>query len=388
MTIHINLVSNQLLPNVIPTLSQGVNDIEKIYLVTAGTDFENSAHLLKTFYESKGVEKVELYRCEDPNDYYALRYKAKDLYLDIKCFYPNAFVALNATGGTKPMSIAFTQEFDHLADNSMALYTDTLSKKVIILNDADNLPDLPYHSVLSVQDYFTLSNFKLKSCITLETNAHEILESREMLSKALLVLGSQQSSCIAQLNAIAQQTNFAHSNMNLDNEITFLHPISAALTSILTMDEAKQFVTLYNKSLYFYDENAIRYFAGGWLEEIIYLAALEAGVEHVAMDLLGTQNNAENQLDVVLTNNNQMLIIEAKTLDWSKGKKGQNEILKLEGLTQHFGGSLGKSMFISLFPSTTAMDDRIANIRGMSFLKLTNYEDLLAYLVNWKNSTL
>ena len=135
MTIHINLISHQLLPNVISTLGEDVASIEKVILVVGDDKLSEHAQLLKDFYHRKGIRQVELFQCETSTDYARLRRRADSLYQQLREQYPAVMLALNATGGTKPMSIAFTQAFDKFDELSMAIYTDTSSKKISILNE-------------------------------------------------------------------------------------------------------------------------------------------------------------------------------------------------------------------------------------------------------------
>ncbi len=392
MTIQINLMSEQLLPNVIPTLSQGVDNIEKIYLVLAGNLFKSHALLLKSFYEKKGIKEVSIFHCADANDYYALRAKADELYKNIKVFYPDAYIALNATGGTKPMSIAFTQVFDRLSENSMALYTDTANKKVIILNDADNIKDLPYLSVLSIDEYFSLYNFTVDSSIAHHDHTDNDIIDNGSLSKSCLSLVLRNKGIVGKLNSIAQTTNFGSGRVDrFVSKVTLHSKIPKPLSSFFKLAEIAGLLTLSLDCIEFRDADVARYLGGGWIEELIYLAAIEAGITEVALNVEGHQpQQAKNELDVVLLNNNQMLLIEAKTLNWSapqnKGK-GQDTVLKLESLTKNFGGLYAKGMIVTLYPLTSAMQDRLADMRNINAFCLKNYSSLVDKLRDWKSTT-
>lgn len=295
MPIHINLMSQQLIPNVIPTLSVAT---EKVYLVVAGDSFKENANHLKEFYHSKGIDDVELYHCDDPNDFYSLKYKALDLYKDIQAFYPGQHVLLNATCGTKPMSLAFTMVFDDLENQCMPIYTDTLNKRVVILNDNEKLSPLPFDDVLDIEDYFHLNHFKVHNT---QTSSGSIAQEREELTKGILEHSLHYPEAISILNKISQETNF-NDKQAFINTIQLTHIPQRDFKAILTLAKEDGLLTDFDKkSVSFANPEAARYLGGGWLEELSYLAAKEAGIEKIAINveghLIDQANSSESPLN-------------------------------------------------------------------------------------------
>ena len=232
--IYINLISKQLIPNVIPTLSNQEN-IKKIYLVLAGNMFKDKAQSLEKYYRSKGLQDIEIFHCQDPNDYYSLRHKAKGLFKDIKAFHPDNSIVLNATGGTKPMSLAFTQEFDNLRENSMAIYMDTDNKKVTILSDLEGLPNLPFKSVLNIEDYLMLNGFAADTRADNFSQDHDRIVSCFKLSQMLISVANSTEQPISALNKICQQTNFGKKGKTFLPEVEIGFKPSPKLTQVLNL---------------------------------------------------------------------------------------------------------------------------------------------------------
>jgi hypothetical protein len=393
--IIINLISQQLLPNVIPTLSLK-NNVKKVYLVLAGRAFKHQADRLEKFYRDNGIDDIEVFSCQDPNDYHSLRQEAKDLFKDIKTPFPDDYIILNSSGGTKPMSFAFTQEFDNLPANSMAIYTDTLNKKVTILNDAADLPDLPYKSVLDIEDYLRLNDFIAVGWIDKHSQSHDEIASRYDLSKALIKAANQARQPISALNAICQQSNFSQKGKGFQPNVELAYRPSDELKALLHLAVNHQLIAWQEQSVTFTSEEAARYLGGAWLEELAYIAASEAEIEHVAMSLEGHQINKENsqqednvtnELDVVLVNNNQMMIIEAKTVNWAGKGSGQSVTLKLDSLTSDLGGPFAKGLLASALKFNQTTLDRLRNKRYLIPYQVSSYQELLKHLKEWKVKT-
>lgn len=388
--IHIHLMSAQLIPNVIPTLSD-ITSVDKVYLVLAGNTFEKKANTLISFYQRHGIDEIEIYRCEDPNDYYSLRFKAKDLFKDIKAFFPNQFIMLNATGGTKPMSLAFTQEFDRPEEKSLAIYTDTIGKKIVVLNDGDNIKNLPYTSVLNITDYFELHDFQIDSMLTKDSN-DDLIEDRSDLTKSIIDISSRFPEAISIINSLAQESNF--------NTPDFFAPTVSLRTYpkgdfdlLLSNAQSYGLIKYTPTEVTFNDIDAARYLGGGWFEELAYLAASDANIDQVALNVNGhlindKETNVTNEFDVVTVNNNQIAIIESKTINWAKREsKGQDTTVKLDSLTHLYGGSFAEGKLLTVFPLTEKTQQRLNSTSTLTAYTVSSYNDLVTYFKDWKKHT-
>jgi hypothetical protein len=391
LIIHINLISHQLLPNVIGTLSNSFENM-KIVLVLGDSKLKEKAELLTDFYRKKGITAVDTIICQTSTDHAKLFERAEALYEQLRAEYPDAMIAVNATGGTKPMSIAFTQVFDRLSDKSMAFYTDTIEKKNIILtNPHENKFDpLPYRSVLTIDESLYLNQFVVNSEINKHCREHDDIVSRRTTTEYLLAISKREATLISLLNKLAQQTKFG--SQNFTHMVNDVLKFSAIKKCYYELEQAN--LVSFNdddNTLTFFSESAARYIGGAWFEEFAYLAAHDAGIEHVATSVDGhwlDKNNSEstvsNELDLVLVHNNQMMIFECKTTNWYDSGKGQDVTLKLESLMRNLGGSHAKGVLLSLFPLPDHTHERVKNLNNLTPLSGGAIHGLLNQLKDWK----
>jgi hypothetical protein len=297
------------------------------------------------------------------------------------------------------MSIAFIKAFDDVkGKNSIAVYTDSMHKKIITLDESEKAINYPYSSVLNVYDYLFLSGFNVQENKEMSIETHTKVVSRKALTLELYQLSLDEPKAIGLLNFLCQQTNFGNRKIEFKASIELSKPIHGKLKKILTKAKSFDVISSFEAQVISYSsEEAASYLGGGWLEELAYLAAQEAEIEHIQINVEGVYSNkrnhnenVKNELDVVLVNNNQMMIIEAKTLDWSAPRtqgKGQEVTLKLESLTNNLGGHFAKGMLLSTFPLNDSTRERIRNFNNLTCLDHTTYKNLVNQLKSWKFHT-
>lgn len=388
MAVHINLTSQQLIPNVIPVMSQ-LQDVTQVYLVVAGRTYRDSAEHLSNFYKKKGIANVDLFYCEDANDFRTLKKQARMLFDTIKTRYPDDHIVLNATGGTKPMSIAFSTVFDDVQQKSIPIYTDSINKRVVVLNDNEYFDDLPYSDVFNIEDYFYLNRFEV---ITSSGIGRSSVWDRQNVTKEIMQIARHNPQAISFMNGLVAKTDFT----NHDNSYGLVELSKAppkVYVDFLEQVEKHGLIKVMGTTIQFSSPEAARYLGGGWFEELIYLAAQDAGISEVRLNIVGafitreSEKKVFNEFDVVLLQNNQMMIIEAKTTNWSnKQAPGQATAVKLDSLTQLYGGSFGKGILATLFPLTENIETRISALRNVSILHVRDFESLVDMLSSWKKS--
>ncbi|WP_072054936.1 Card1-like endonuclease domain-containing protein [Aliivibrio fischeri] len=388
MSIHINLLSAQMIPNTIPILAMK-ESVQKVYLVVAGSEFGDKAEHLKQFYQRNGITDLEEFYCPDPNDYYSLRYKAKELFDDIQAFHPDQQVILNATCGTKPMSFAFVRQFDKPDENSLAIYVASNSNQIIFLSDSDKLKNVDSSSVMTIDDYLYLNMFQL--CEKIDSSCDYDVESRALVSKSMLKLAADYPKLISLINHLTQDSCF--------NRISHFQPMvplafkpHGTVEELFSILKYEGLIQHTNTSITFDSPEAARYIGGGWFEELIYLAAVEAGIEEVALNVSGHLINkggeisrVQNELDVVVLHNNHMMIVEAKTANWENAvNSGQEAMSKLDSLSQTYGGSDTKALIATFYPLPEEVSQRVDSMRNLSSLRVESYDQLVAMFNNWK----
>ncbi|AXY00919.1 DUF1887 family protein [Vibrio alfacsensis] len=388
VTIHINLLSAQMIPNIIPILAMK-ESVQKVYIVIAGSEFDSKSAHLKQFYYNNGIEDVKEFYCPDANDYYSLRHKAKELFDDIQALHPGQQIILNATCGTKPMSFAFVRQFDKPEDNCLAIYVASNSNQIIFLSDSDKLTNVDTRSVMTINDYLYLNMFKLYQ--KTDMSCDDDVTYRAGISKSILKLASDYPKLVSLVNHLAQESNFNHASQ-FQPVVSLLMRPQGTVEELFNILKYADLIQYTDTSITFNSPEVSRYLGGGWFEELIYLAAKEAQVEEVALNVTGNlinrdgnESSVKNELDVVLLHNNHMMIIEAKTANWENQiKAGQEAMSKLDSLSQYYGGSDTKALIATIYPLPDAVQQRVESMRHISALRVETYEQLVERFKDWK----
>lgn len=389
--VHINLVSNQLLPNLIPAL--GDNACTHVILVLGDHTLKARAEALADMYRDRDIE-VTLFEGRSSHDVAALKQQAREVIDRLSTEFAGMRWILNATGGTKPMSLTFTNAFNQYnimakahaepgQDPNWALiiYTDSQNKAIPILNDEDGLqlPPLPYQSVLSLDQLLEANGFMMTDAI--DATNDDAVVAREALSRFLAKHYSKEKNpqMLGQLHFHASEA--AKDYPNTATQILSHAPFNTwaklyqrlADEGLIEWSEGEQEIT-------FTSYEACRYLAGMWLEELTYLLAKGAGFEEVMMNVEGvwgdrhdranflTENTASkgknNEFDVLVRHNNQLLTIECKAVNWqSKFANSQDVTQKLDNLSRKLGGVYGQSLLVSVYACPDAMRNRANDVK-------------------------
>lgn len=388
--VHINLVSNQLLPNLIPAL--GDNACTHVILVLGDHTLKARSEALADMYRDRDIE-VTLFEGRSSHDVAALKQQARDVIDRLSTEFADMRWILNATGGTKPMSLTFTNAFNQYnimakahaepgQDPNWALiiYTDSQNKAIPILNDEDGLqlPPLPYQSVLNLDQLLEANGFMMTDAI--DASNDDAVVAREALSRFLAKHYSKEKNpqMLGQLQFHAGEA--AKDYPNTATQILSHAPFNTwaklyqrlADEGLIEWSEGEQEIT-------FTSYEACRYLAGMWLEELTYLLAKGAGFEEVMMNVEGvwgdrhdranflTENTASkgknNEFDVLVRHNNQLLTIECKAVNWqSKYTNSQDVTHKLDNLSRKLGGVYGQSLLVSVYACPDAMRTRANDV--------------------------
>lgn len=381
-TIHINLVSEQLLPNLISTFAD--KECQGVVLVLGDNTQRDKAETLQHLYNERGLPILWASEGNSSHRPAQLQQQAKELINWLADHHGDARWILNATCGTKPMALVFAKEFNHFNSEhpdstqdgiprALIVYTDSQNRELPLLNDGVDFA-LKWQAVLSMDEMLTANDFERKEWID-ESNDDEI-HARAELTR---YLGKQfQRKCryfISPLQGAANKAAYQQDyRAELDNK-----PNKDAETLCLRLQQEGllQCSAENNKLLQFTSEDACRYLAGRWLEELTYLTALECGFSEVAMSVEGewqtealrqqSVRGKNNEFDVLICHNNQLLTIECKAKYWGDHQHGestnQDVVLKLESLGRKLGGLFGERLLISARPLPDEMVQRARDNR-------------------------
>lgn len=375
-TIYINLVSEQLIPNLIPTLQD--NNCIGVVLVLGDVRFQQKADLLRKIYQRNGIDVLGDYQGDSSTRLMSLQSLAHSLLDDLQARYNDTDIRwiLNATCGTKPMSLAFTNAFnqfnlqhadDGTGPKALVLYTDTEHKEIPLLNQDTDFA-LPFTDVLTLDDSLLANGFELESATDSDNDTQ--VQHRKALT--LYLLRQFAESCKPLMGILQYAAHQARQNFPLaDTQLLNTTPKGPWADLIGRVQDAGLVQWDGEKQLCFTSEEACVYLSGGWLEEATYLIAQKVGFRYVALgvtgqwrqDLAGYNLSSEvsNELDVLVLHNNRLLVVECKAINWNaqESQKNQGIVHKLENLGRKLGGQFASSTLISAQDLTDSVRQRL-----------------------------
>ena len=143
ITTHLILVSAQPIPNLTPIFDDTLRPKKVVMLVSANMLERSNA--LENIFKPRGIS-VERCLIDDPWDADGIREQVEDLLLTQ---YPEGGIALNATGGTKLMSIAAYEAFRSC--QLPVFYVHPEHDRLIWLSPKQ--PDVDLSDRLKLEDY-------------------------------------------------------------------------------------------------------------------------------------------------------------------------------------------------------------------------------------------
>jgi len=334
-----------------------------------------------------------------------IKRQAKELIDFLKNNHSDKRWVLNATCGTKPMALTFTSAFNeynatlsNINDSAFIIYTDSQNKEIPLLNDGIEF-SLPYKSELTIDEILAANGFMIMSAVT-KNNDDDIIKRKDLteyLSNKLL------QDCIGMLGTLQAMATEASKDFP-NNKVQSMRkePISTYAQVYNKLNENGLISwDSDTKTIIFNSEDACRYLAGRWLEEMTYLTALKCGFEEVAMSVEGVWGDKydladaqkdnrslkgkNNEFDILIRTNNQLLTIECKARNWSANSQGVNEstqqdvMHKLDNLGRKLGGLFGLNVLVSVYSLTPAMIERAKSNR-INVLDNINLDKMRQYL--------
>ncbi len=199
---HLILVSAQPIPNITPMLDDAVKPKKVVMLVSA--DMQERARALENIFKPRGIS-VETCAIADPWD----AEQVSETVLDILCHYPDGGIALNATGGTKLMSIAACEAFR--SAKAPIYYVHPNHDQLLWLS-----PKQPPHALagrLKLQDYLMAYGADQVEI----ANEGSVSQEIQALTRQLLIDIDRYADELGTLNYLAQQAD----NSRLSSEIGY-----------------------------------------------------------------------------------------------------------------------------------------------------------------------
>lgn len=342
---HVILISSQPVPNLTPVLDERFRPQRVIMLVSDG--MQTNAAALENVYRPIGI-KVERYPVADPWDIMHISQLIESVVLEHLDRHPGEGIALNATGGTKLMSMAAFDIFRQL--DLPIFYVHPEQDRLIWLH--------PEKSTVDLTDRIKLREYLIAYGATDIRQIHKTgVESKIRELTATLVQHIRHyAPALGSLNYLAAQAENAQlRSPDIGRELNSNHNFWA----LVELFEHAGLVSKQGSALVFAEENARFIVNGGWLELHAYACCLnlkkQLNIQDVSrgIEVERTQGARKvlNELDVALLKNNRLHLLECKTKRYSgqniKHDEGAEVLYKLDSLKDLLGGLQARAMLVS-----------------------------------------
>jgi hypothetical protein len=369
---HVYLVSAQATPNITPALDALMQPQRIILLVSA--DMQQRADWLESVLRPRGI-KLERWSIEDPWDIESVQMEVLELLEKEQQQVVSKKIALNATGGTKPMSIAAYETFrvydlpifyvhperDHLTWlHPTKRPAQELTKRISLESFLQ-----AYGASIDGQPQ---RNIPQKQCLEV---AHTVVENLCRYQKPL-----------GALNRLASQARRSLVSPRIERE-------QETLMELIDVFARYGFLKCENKKLRFPSELDRFFVNGGWIEAWVFdqlrkLRKTDKSIQDCAynINIKRTRhgNAVPNELDVAFLRNNRLHIIECKTANFTGGggKDATGALYKLDSLRDLMGGLQARAMLISYrdlpgFDLNRAKDLGVHVCAGKQLLNLSHH---------------
>lgn len=368
MKIHIAMVSEQTLANLIPAL---MDRPDKLVLVcTEGMAKRGLDRRLATLLQREAIA-VEIKPNAPDVGFKQIQDYALELAGEIEGMHPGAETTLNATGATKLMALGFVDVFRGLA--SRILYTDTAHRRIEFLPDANGkvIDPQPMTDVLDVPIYLAAQGFRFGSAVSDDMEWRQRAANRKATCKYLGRHAAEIQDFIGVINALANQALEKIPGTDEERLSKPRQPLRQAPWG----EWAKALGELARAGLIdwrdgqaeieFPDVEAARFLRGGWLEEYAWHIVKDERAFDTRMGVKGTwgaTQTSTNEFDVLACHGNQLLFIECKTLRFHEGN--DNDLAyKVDSLSQDARGLFGETWLLAAREPTPVLTARAAQAR-------------------------
>lgn len=366
MKIHLAIVSEQILANLIPALMERPDKV----LLVASRDMavrkldKRLARLLER--DGIAVERHENAPDVGMREIHEYASKLRD---DIVERYADAEIVLNATGGTKPMSLGFVEVLRGIA--SRIIYTDTRHHRIESLPNAGTPvagPE-PMRDVLDVPRYLCAQGLNFSKAASDSPGFCERMQTRKPAAKFLGRNAQRLGPFIRTMNALADRA--------LDRDCQLVHPVQSLRTppgprdpwaeALRELVKAKCIGWAEGESdVIFIDAERAQFVRGGWLEEYAFHIVHDEKPFDARMGvevLPEGGDKARNEFDLLACHGNQLLFVECKTLKFEEGLNDNDLAYKLKSLGETARGLFGETWLLSAQPPTPMLEERARQAR-------------------------
>ncbi len=373
--IHLVLISDQAVPNITPILDERFKPKQVIMLVSK--DKQKQAQQLERVYRPRGV-KVRYSEIDTPWDIEKIR----DHLLELMQDYENQSIALNATGGTKPMSIAAYEIFRAL--DKPIFYIHPEQDRLIWLYPADK-PSTDLADRVKLKEYLIAYGAEQVN----EQHKAGVRPPMRELTRELIHNIALYSNALSAINYYAGTTS---SQTLISQEIGNNKRGDHTFWRLIDHFQQASLLRLEDNRLQFPNETARFMVNGGWLEMHVYACCLNLkktyNIQDIARSIevkyLQANNLVSNEMDIGFLHQNRLHLIECKTKVFSgnnaRHDEGAEVLYKLDSLREKIGGHQARAMLVSVkkIKKHHQSRARLNQIRICAHTELKNIEQEIA----------
>ena len=305
-------------------------------------------------------------------------------------------IVLNATGGTKLLSMGFVEVFRERLEGYplRIIYTDTVHQSIeTIIPRGQEAKTMT--GVLRAKSYLAAQGMVLMSVESDQQEWQAAARKRRSLTNYLASNCESLDSFLGTLNWLVHGTSekpgalapngesLAHPDQNFDKP-----PMGVWREVLARIADAGLLWWEGKEKVRFDDAAAARYLGGRWLEEYAWLIAEAAGLDDVRCSAKVRWESESgpaaptNEFDLLAVHDNRLLLVECKTGRQEAGE--QAVATRLESLGRHAGGLFGSSLLLSARKLPPTMRNRCGSL-GISLLEQGGINRLTDYVSHWQD---
>lgn len=339
---HLFLVHDDLIPNITPALDTRFRPCNACLLTSPTTS--DQAERLEMILKNAGV-KVSRWQVNDSWDCDHLRERV----LEFVASHGDGEIALNVSGGTKPMSLAAYEVFRY-ADKPI-YYVHPERDHVIWLHPRE-WESFDLADRIKLPAYLTAHGMRLVKCESVS-----VPENLRQLTSALVKGVDRFEKPLTILNALAKQAEICLESPPIDM-LKLQDPDMQELLGLFSSNGLLKVDS--NNRLQFASEYARFYANGGWMEEHVYsvlyhlrkeIPTIQDLARNVQIEWDVKRSDVNNELDVTFLADNKLYIIECKTKKFDQSGNPDSDaagvLYKLDTLRDYLGGVGAKAMLVS-----------------------------------------
>ncbi|MDX9716204.1 MAG: CRISPR-associated protein Csx16 [Thauera sp.] len=317
----------------------------------------------------------------------------------IRANHPGANIVLNATGGTKLMSVGFS---NRIGPVGKVIYCDTENERIEYVLPERHAPDPMPPDLLTLDHFLLVQGVKKLRADSDDPAWMARARARRPLSRELARCKADY--LFGLINMLASR---AAPKVRNGKQVQDFEPVQRMDRPLSDKRAEAVFDSIAKQGLWtredkqkvrFASEDAVRYLMGGWLEEFAAIEMAElcqragipdghwaAGVEVRPVSAEGTQDKPFNELDLVVVWRNRLLVVECKTgTQAGDSNESMNIINKLEAIRYYLGGPFSSTWLASARP---VKPDTVAYERCLHFnvdlVPATRLSEIGGFIAGW-----